>query len=203
MDQSELTYNYEVTNQLGLAITGGERGLRAVPGLLKKILKENLWQERYVQETKRTVKFKKFTEFVAALPLEGLGSDVKTLRRLCADDTEALDELEKAVQGKPGAPAGNKNAAKTIVDNVHNCSESRPSGNNETAALRRLRKDRPDLHKQVIEKKLSPHAAMVKAGFRPKTITVPVDVGKAAAVLVRNFQDDLLDLIQELIRLTH
>jgi hypothetical protein len=29
--------------------------------------------------------------------------------------------------------------------------------------LRKLRKDRPDLHAQVLAKQLSPHAAMVKA----------------------------------------
>lgn len=198
MDQSELAYNYEVTNRLGLAITGGERGLRAVPGLLKKILKEDLWQHRYIPETKRAVDFNKFAEFVTTAPLEGLGSDVKTLRRLCADDTEALDELEKAVQGKHG---GDRKSDQIKSDNITLDSQDN-RGTSPTYALRRLRKDRPDLHKQVIEKKLSPHGAMVQAGFRPKTITVPVDVKKAAAVLVRTFNGDaekLIHAIQELL----
>jgi hypothetical protein len=220
MDQSELTYNYEVTNQLGQAITGGERGLRAVPGLLKKILKENLWQERHVRETKQTVKFKKFAEFIAALPLEGLGSDIKTLRRLCADDPEALDELEKAIQGKDGASEGNKYALKsytagykednniTTFDNIQGSSadkpnkyDTAPTGTSEAAALRRLRKSAPKLHEKVIAGEMSANAAMVKAGFRPKTFTVPVDIEKAARVLVRNFNGDVDELIQAIQRL--
>jgi len=80
-----------------------------------------------------------------------------------------------------------------ITDNVH---KPRPSGNSEEAALRRLRKDRPDLYQRVIEKKLSAHGAMVQAGFRPRTITVPVDVKAAAAVLARHFQGDATRLIE-------
>lgn len=198
MERSELTYNYEVTNQLGQAITGGERGLRAVPGLLKKILKENLWQERYVRETKQTVKFKKFAEFVAALPLEGLGSDVKTLRRLCADDEEATEMLRAATTGEHG---GDRRSEEIKVRNTNLDSDVNPSTDDKGYALRRLRKDRPDLHAQVIEKKLSPHAAMVEAGFRPKTITVPVDTEKAAAVIVRNFKGDTTKLIQAIQKL--
>jgi|SRR5262245_31280584 len=204
MDQSELIYNYEVTDALGHAISSGEHGLGNVPGLLKKIIKEGRWRERYIRQTKKVQKFEKFAEFVATKPLEGLGSDIKTLRRLCADDPEALDELEKAVQGKAGAPKGNKNAAKTNSDIITDCFSGSDDnrGTSPTYALRRLRKDRPDLHKQVIEKKLSPHAAMVKAGFRPKTITIPVDVKKAAKAIVRNFNGDaekLIEAIQELL----
>ncbi len=41
-----------------------------------------------------------------------------------------------------------------------------PSGHSCERALRRLRKDRPDLHARVLSDELSPHAAMVEAGFR-------------------------------------
>jgi hypothetical protein len=39
-------------------------------------------------------------------------------------------------------------------------------GNSNTYALRKLRKDRPDLHEQVVSGEKSPHAAMVEADFR-------------------------------------
>jgi hypothetical protein len=45
----------------------------------------------------------------------------------------------------------------------------RPEGNSAAKALRRLRKDRPDLHKLVLEGKLSANKAMIEAGFRVKT----------------------------------
>lgn len=100
MEQTELIYNGEVADRLSHAIVDGGHGLDNVPALLKKVLKENLWQERYVTRLKQNVKCKNFVEFITKKPLEGLGSSVKTLRRLCADDTEALDELEKAIQSK-------------------------------------------------------------------------------------------------------
>lgn len=97
-----------------------------------------------------------------------------------------------------------------IVDNVNNSgspksnnsSAARPTGNSESAALRRLRKDRLDLHAQVIAGEMSAHAAMVKAGFRPKTVTVPIDIEKAARVLVKSFQEGTDNLIKAIQKLT-
>lgn len=200
MDQSEMIYNYEVTNALGHAISSGEHGLGNVPGLLKKIIKGNHWQRRFITQTKREVEFKRFIDFVAAKPLEGLGADVKTLERLCHDDEEALLMLRDATTGNQGEHTGNQysNVGNIRITNVSNVRKADSSSDDRGYALRRLRKDRPDLHAQVIEKKLSPHAAMVEAGFRPKTITVPVDVEKAAKVLARNFKGEVDSLIEAL-----
>jgi hypothetical protein len=49
-------------------------------------------------------------------------------------------------------------------------------GNASAAALRRLRKDRPDLHAEVMAGEQSANAAAIEAGFRPKTATVPLTV---------------------------
>ncbi len=87
----------------------------------------------------------------------GLGTDEKMLRRICAEDKIALEAIDDAVQNKVGAPAGNRNASKTTVDNVHSCTP-RPSGNDKQRALRKLRKDRPDLHAKVLAKDLSPQS---------------------------------------------
>jgi hypothetical protein len=42
----------------------------------------------------------------------------------------------------------------------------RPSGNSRAAFLRRLRKDRPDIHARVLAGEISAHAGMIEAGFR-------------------------------------
>jgi hypothetical protein len=60
--------------------------------------------------------------------------------------------------------------------NVH----IRPSGNFRAAFLRRLRKDRPDLHARVLNGALSPYAAMVEAGFRRRGQHRPAVVEKPA-----------------------
>ena len=43
-----------------------------------------------------------------------------------------------------------------------------PTGTSAAAALRRLRKDRPDIHGRVLAGELSPPAGMIEAGFREK-----------------------------------
>lgn len=78
-----------------------------------------------------------------------------------------------------------------IVDNVNDV-ESRPTGNTEQAAIRRLRKDRPDLLERVKEGALSAHRAMVEAGFRRQTITIPNDPQAAARRLLRHFEGERL-----------
>jgi hypothetical protein len=42
----------------------------------------------------------------------------------------------------------------------------RPAGNSASAFIRRLRKDRPDIHARVMAGELSPHAGVIAAGFR-------------------------------------
>ncbi len=76
--------------------------------------------------------------------------------RICADDTEVLDLIDRVVQEKPG---GDKKSPeyKIIVNNVNNDS-TRPVGNNRQQALRKLRKDSPTLHAEVLAGKLSPQS---------------------------------------------
>jgi len=84
-----------------------------------------------------------------------------------------------------------------IVYNIHEVPiEERPSGTSAKQALRRLRNQRPDLHSQVLAGEKSPHAAMIEAGFRKRSITVPLDVSDAARILARHF--DVTELIRAL-----
>lgn len=157
--------------------------LALVPGLLKKIINEDMWRERVIQQTGELARFTSFADFLTGAPLAGLGEDIRMVRHVCVDDPEALDALDRVLQRPPSVhPA---------VDNIH--STERPSGTSSTRALRRLRKDRPDLHAKVLDGSLSPHAAMIEAGFRIRTITVPLDPVRAAATLRRYF--DLNELI--------
>lgn len=111
---------------------------------------------------------------------------------ICRDEPAALDAIDSVCQRGPGAPEENKNAVKTTVDNVHDCfkEKARPTGNTKSAALRRLRKDRPDLHKQVIDKNMSAHKAMVEAGFRKKTISISITDPESAAKAILKHADD-------------
>lgn len=104
------------------------------------------------------------------------------------DDPEAVDLLDRALQNPP--------SAHIAFDNVQGTA---PTGTSADAALRRLRKDRPDLHARVLARELSPHAAMVEAGFRPRTITAPVDdMAKLADALKRHLTPEQIATLQGL-----
>lgn len=175
-----LRVNDSVVSALQQAIARGDASLRNVPGLLKRVITENCWQEREVSVLNQVARFNAFMEFVTADPPEGLGTDVPTLERLCGDDTRAKDLIDAAKKG--GEVKGARN---DLVNNVSYVPS--PEGNSATYALRRLRKDCPDLHARVLAGELSPHAAAVAAGFRPRTLTIPVDPERVARTILRHF----------------
>lgn len=70
---------------------------------------------------------------------------------------------------------------------------ARPRGTSKDYALRRLRKDAPELHAGVLAGNLSAHAAMVQAGLRPKTFTVRAEsADTVVAALRRQLPPDVL-----------
>jgi hypothetical protein len=84
------------------------------------------------------------TTFVSK-PKIGRGS-AYLLARLERDHKELYAKAADAADRKKQRPSGRpkKEVSPETVDNVH--SSSRPEGNSQAKALRRLRKDRPDLY---------------------------------------------------------
>ena len=172
-----LRENDQVIKDLWQSIEYGGSRLEAIPRYVKRIINENRWQRRWVKPLGQVVEFDTFEGFLTADLPEGMRYDMESLKRLCRDDPEALDALDRVVQKPVGIHKG-----KGDIDNV-NITES-PSGNSRVSALRRLRSQRPDLHTLVLAGEMTPHAAMVQAGFRRKTITVVPDIdGFAKAIL--------------------
>jgi hypothetical protein len=88
------------------------------------------------------LRFEKFIEFVTTLPLEGLGSDVKTLERLCHDDEEALLMLSDATIGKHGGDRKSEKARDGNIKTDIISLDIESYGTSRSSALCRLRKDR-------------------------------------------------------------
>ena len=84
----------------------------------------------------------RFVDFITARPLEGLGKDLATVKRLCRDDVEAVDLIDRVSVVPNRRPVSS--------DNVTTFGEPAERGNRADATIRRLRKDRPDLHQRVI-----------------------------------------------------
>ena len=89
-----LLTNDSIVDSLRQAFNQGEVGIAHVPGLLKRIICEDMWQERMIHVTRQVQKFDKFVDFVTTSVPEGMGADMVRLRRLCQYDPEALDLLD-------------------------------------------------------------------------------------------------------------
>jgi hypothetical protein len=157
---NRLIHNRTLVDSLASAVRDGEAGLDDVPQMLRRVLEEGAWRE-FTTKLGEEVHHERFAEFVTTPPLAGLGASVALIRRIVADDKGALDLLDQALQNREGHPT---------VSNIH----SRPAGTTEARALRKLRSDAPELHADVLAGRLSAHAAMVEAGFRPRTVSVPI-----------------------------
>lgn len=110
-----------------------------------------------------------------------------------AEIKHALDWLRIA---KPDKPVTLKNAtilgqhggARKKGEQVSN--RNLKGGVNAAYGLARLDRDSPELAAEVREGKLSVNAAAIKAGFRIKTISIPLEVERAARILRRHFSKE-------------
>lgn len=182
--------NGHLVEDLGRVFRLGETFRYAdVPVMFKRLLADGAWRE-FQSANGEIVTHDRFSVFLATPPTRGLGVEVDLVRRVIGPDVEALDLLDQALQNPHGTNQHEEN---------NNVQVLAPEGNRAEAALRRLRKDRPDLHEQVLADELSPHAAMVQAGFRPRTVTVRTDRPDAIARTLRRALTD--DQIHDLVRL--
>jgi hypothetical protein len=73
-------------------------------------------------------------------------------------------------------------------------------GTNDNYTVRRLKRDRPDLAEMVLDGELSANAAAIEAGFRIKSITIPIHPERAARSICNHFSpEQLSELINLLI----
>ena len=182
MSGPNLKKNAHLVEALESSLRSCDHGLKAVPGLVKRVLQEDAWRS-FVTQRGEFVEYDEFEDFVVTPPLKGLGASVDLVRTLVRGDPEALDLFTQSTrhQGK----------RTDLLDNIQEVAErgrrreTAPSGTSREASLRRLRKDAPELHAEVLAGRLSAHAAMIQAGFRRKTVSVPVDTPEAVAKALR------------------
>jgi hypothetical protein len=101
----------------------------------------------------------------------------KTVRKMMREDIAPV-----ARHGEIGN--GRVDNDESRGDNV----TSTQRGNDESYLIARLKRDDPDLATEVVEGRMSAHAAAVKAGIKKPTATVPVDSPEnAIRALLRRF----------------
>ena len=184
----------ELVSGLQRAVSRGAHGFEDVPPALRIVLESESWKERPVRARGGDpVGFTYFEQFVEAPLPDGLGITMETLRDLCRKDIALLDWLDSATSGRQGERTD-------LVDIINNV--SRPTGTSQQQALRKLRKDRTDLHSRVLSGEMSAHGAMVEAGYRPKTVTVRADPAAFARAARKHLTQDEIDQMFEMLKVS-
>lgn len=138
------------------------------PDLLVMTLATGAWRHPNPERV-----FGSIFEFITAPVAEGgLGTTVDEVRQRCKDHLAARDALDKELARRRGNPTGSNQykARESTPPEV-----ARPSGTTRDAGLRRLRAKTPELHRLVVDGKLTVNQAAIAAGFRRKHVTVPME----------------------------
>ncbi|MFI6291422.1 hypothetical protein ACIBEJ_07520 [Nonomuraea sp. NPDC050790] len=177
---------------------------RAAEGI-RALLDTEAWRE-FTGPGGELVEHDDLLEFITADPPRGLGVTPGLVRALVADDLDVAARLDQALTAtRPDQETEPFHEAEPFqgAEPAHEVApdqEAEPAQEAErpeTPALRRLREDAPALHSKVVAGELSTNAAMVQAGFRPRTISVPVSRPEnAAKALRRNLsREELVELV--------
>src|SRR5262249_7175211 len=83
------------------ALARGGASLRNVPGLVKRLIREGSWRE-YVTPVGRVESFPDFGSFI--VHPWGLDTTVELLQKICGEDMETLDLLDKETTRQRGRP---------------------------------------------------------------------------------------------------
>lgn len=173
----------DVVNALQQEIGRGSAKLfDTVPYLLRTVIEDRAWLSK---SDKHGDRFESFEAFVSHPLWWGLESSIEELIAYCRNAPDVQQLIREQVsaastRSEAGAKGGRGNKA---VGNTRCFDEA----NTATYALRRLKRDRPDLAEKVVAGALSAHAAAVEAGFRAPTWTAPADPIRLAEAIERKF----------------
>lgn len=164
------------------------------PRVLVEIINNEWWRE-FVRPNGEAQHYgeREFVKFLTTPPTRGLGTTTDFVMKVCAGNDLALSALSDAIAQPVGRPA-------TDIDMNH-INKRNPSGLQDTVlgAHAKLKRDAPEQHARVLMGELSPHAAMVEAGFRrPRRSLYIDDPNDAARLLAGWFGPRLNDLLAAL-----
>jgi len=180
--------NGDIIVSLRRAMRSGGAGLKSIPGLLRKVMEEEMWEEFYDDVDERNYHARDFLSFIKDKVPEGLGSSVLQLAGMCVNDKVLKGKILSAgnVEIKPGPPEGNQNAAKGETTHATVMDGKATQGNTQTYALRKLEHDAPETFKKVMQGEISANAGMIEAGFRKKTATIEATPEGIARYIMRH-----------------
>lgn len=138
------------------AIRHGIGNLDHVPGLIRRIIHEELWRERKV-ETGEIVKLNSFRELITAKRFRGWNENPEKIEAIIRNDVEALALWREAMKPRQGERTD-------LVDNINDVPTEK--GTSRAYTVARLQKQHPELFERVKAGELSANKAAIEAGFR-------------------------------------
>lgn len=173
-----------IVSHLSRALVDGTRDLGVIPGLVRRIIKEELWREYSdLKSGRRFGPFNSFPEFVETPGSDGgLGLTRKQLEGLCTD--QGIRTLIAEAYKRPHG--GDRRSSDFKPDIIR----LEPYGTSQSYILRRLHENRPDLYEKVISGEMKANAAAQEAGWRKKVQSVRMDDPDSAARTIRKFMTE-------------
>lgn len=145
----------------------GALDLQAVERLLVEVIESGAW-ESFHTPNGNPVNPPSFRNFITDELHRGLGTTPEKIASLLGDNNAAVVKMRTLLKAKPGRPSIPR-------ESTNNISRLTEHGTRRDYTLDRLQREAPELFNAVQRKELSPNAAAIKAGLRPKTFTVRAD----------------------------
>lgn len=164
------------------AIRRGSEDWGQVPEFIRSLLEHGDWRH-FIDGFGKERKHKSFEEFVTADVPDGLGTTVDVLLDVIGHRDADVERMVRDALKHQGRRSNFPDNNREVY------------GDQRPYALRRLYRQRRDLYDRVAAGEQSPHSAMVEAGFRKATITVPIETDALAAALRRRLDHHQLDLL--------
>jgi len=197
--EKELLRNDEHVSHLREMAFSSE-GLNAIPEMVAEIIENDRWMKRIIRDTGQPAEYTEgqFVNFVTDPPLKGLGLTLARLSQLVDSDPIVQDKVAKLAAGKKGKRPKKERDTDNRV--INSSGRQSPVGNTRLAGLNRLRKDRPDLHRRVLDAELSVKQAKREAGWVKPTVEVRTDdMPSAARTLKRKLTDEQIAELKSLL----
>jgi hypothetical protein len=178
----------------------GGSDLVAFERLLIEVIETGAW-ESFHTPNGNSVTPTSFRSFITNERFQGLGATEEKIAALLGDDNTAVVKMRILLKGKSNPEGRNQHSEpKVEKGSTNNISRTTKHGTRRDYTLERLQRDAPELFESVQRNELSPNAAAIKAGFRPKTFTVRADRPESiVGTLRRQLDPETLAMVTKLL----
>jgi len=173
--------------------TGLSGRLSDFPGLLKKLIKERVWERRVYHG--RLIELPNLRALITEKPLNGWGEDPKKIEAVIKDNAEVLAMYRAEMLDEEGGTGSNQHKRATGY-NITSC--KRITGTSRAYSIGVVqRKCDPETVAEVMAGTISPNAALERAGIRKnRQISMLRDPARTALKIRERMGDEYASMLK-------